>query len=407
MKRVRVAEVIEAAENGTKKHVLQLMRHVDRTRFELELVASNLRDPEGFQRDVDELRAEGFRVFIVPMTRTVHPAGDLRALVRLVRLFHRRRYDVIHCHSSKAGLLGRLAAFLAGCPWIVYTPHCFSFAAGFGRFVGWAYKFVEFAAGRITDRLIAVSPHEHKVAVQSGAALPHQIRVIVNGLADEELMLREPKSELRRELGLPEGAPVVGSIGRLGRQKGYDVFLRAARLIHERNPSVHFILVGKGPYDVPLRELASQLGLDDCFHFTGERGDVLDIFPLIDVFVMSSRWEAMPYALLEAMGAGRAVVVTRACGLDKVVANGRAGVIIPPEDPAEISRAACGLLDDESRRNALGRAAHEIAASQFSIQRSIDAIEHLYREVHHQAHFGELNRTKARRMLPQGVNVFR
>ena len=130
MRRLRVAEVIEATENGTKKHVLQLMAHVDRARYELELVASNLRDPEGFQRDIDRLRAEGFVVHLVPMARTVHPLRDLRALVLLARLFRRQRYDVVHCHSSKAGFLGRLAALLAGCRHIVYTPHCFSFSAG-------------------------------------------------------------------------------------------------------------------------------------------------------------------------------------------------------------------------------------------------------------------------------------
>ena len=383
-KRIRVAEVIEATENGTKKHVLQLMRHVDRTRFELELVASDLRDPDTFARDVEALRTEGFTVTLIPMHRTVHPFEDFRALVRLIRLCHRRRYDVVHCHSSKAGALGRAAAFLSGCRWIVYTPHCFSFAAGFGRFVGWAYKFIEFVLGRITDRLVAVSPHEEEVAVRSGAALPHQIRVIMNGLADEELRLREPKTELRRELGLPDGAPVVGAIGRLGRQKGYDVFIRAARLIHERRPDVHFLLVGKGPYDVPLRQLASELALGDVFHFTGERDDVLDLFPLIDVFVMSSRWEAMPYALLEAMGAARPIVLTHVSGLEKLVENGRAAAIIPPEDPEAIRRAVCDLLDDEPRRRALGRAAHDIATAKYTLRRSIREVERLYEEARHE-----------------------
>ena len=385
MSRIRVAEVIEAAENGTKKHVLQLMRHVDRSRFEMELVASNLRDPSGFARDVSALRDEGLRVFIVPMTRIIHPVDDLRSLIRLVRLFHRRHYDVVHCHSSKAGFLGRLAAFLTGCRGIVYTPHCFSFTAGFGRFVGWFYKTLEFLAGRLTDRLIAVSPHEHEVAVHSGAALPHQIRTILNGLEDAELRPREPSPALRRELGLPQGAPVVGAIGRLGRQKGYDVFIRAAKRIHEKRPDVHFLLVGKGSYDVMLRGLASSLGLDACFHFTGERGDVLDIFPLIDVFVMSSRWEAMPYALLEAMGAGRAIVVTHTCGLEKVVENGRAGVIIPPEDPDALCREAVALLDDPARREALGRAARELATGAYGLKRSIEQIERLYEEVLHDA----------------------
>lgn len=384
MRRIRVAEVIEATENGTKKHVLQLMRHVDRTRFELELVASNLRDPEGFERDIDELRAQGLRVFLVPMTRTVHPLSDLRALIRLVRLFHRRHYDVVHCHSSKAGFLGRTAAFVTGCRWILYTPHCFSFAAGFGRFVGWCYKSLEFLAGRLTDRLIAVSSHEHEVAVHAGAALPHQIVTIVNGLEEEELAPREPSAELRKELGLPEGSPIVGSIGRLGRQKGYDVFIRAARLIREMRPGVHFLLVGKGPYDAMLRDLAAELGLDDCFHFTGERNDVLDIFGLIDVFVMSSRWEALPYALLEAMGAGRAIVLTRVCGLEKVVENGRAAAIIPPEDPEAVAREVVALLDDEERRVRLADAARELASRHYRLWDSIRRIEELYHEVHHE-----------------------
>jgi glycosyltransferase involved in cell wall biosynthesis len=270
----------------------------------------------------------------------------------------------------------------------VYTPHCFSFAAGFGRFVGRFYQFLEFAAGRLTDRLIAVSPHEHELAIKSGAALPHQVRTIVNGLEDEELAPRAPGEKLRNELGIPHAAPVVGSIGRLGRQKGYDVFIRGARLIRDRRPGVHFLLVGKGPYEEELRGLASSLRLDDCFHFTGEREDVLDIFPLLDVFVMSSRWEAMPYTLLEAMGAGRAIVLTRIAGLEKVVENGRSGVIIPPEDPEAVCRAVTGLLDDDARRSALGAAARDIATRTYRLRDSIRQLEQLYSEVGYQQSSG-------------------
>jgi glycosyltransferase involved in cell wall biosynthesis len=384
MKRTRVAEVIEATENGTKKHVLQLMRNVDRSRFELELVASNLRDPEGFRPDVERLRAEGFAVFLVPMTRAVRPLADLRSLIRLVRLFHRRHYDVVHCHSSKAGFLGRMAALMTGRPWVVYTPHCFSFTAGFGRLVGLFYQFLEFAAGRITDRLVAVSPHEHDLAIHSGAALPHQVRTILNGLSDEQLAPRAKSEKLRRELGLPDSAHVVGSIGRLGRQKGYDVFLRAARLIADRRSDVHFLLVGKGSYERELRALATSLGLDDRFHFAGERDDVPGILALIDVFVMTSRWEAMPYSLLEAMGAGRAIVLTRIAGLEKVVENGRAGVIIPPEDPEAACREVTGLLDDAARRAALAAAARDIAARNYRLGDSIRQIEQVYSEVRHE-----------------------
>ena len=384
MKRIRVAEVIEATENGTKKHVLELMRNVDRSRFELELVASNFRDPEGFQKDIDALRDEGFAVHVVPMTRIIHPIDDLRALIRLVGLFRRRQYDVVHCHSSKAGFLGRIAAFFSGARYVVYTPHCFSFMAGFGKLVGWFYKSLEFIAGRLTDRLIAVSPFEAELAIHSGAALPHQVRTIVNGLEEEEMVEHEVSRALRRELGLPNGCPVVGSIGRLGRQKGYDVFIRAAKLIHDERPDVHFLLVGKGSYESALHDLASELKLDDCFHFTGERNDVLDIFPFIDVFVMSSRWEAMPYALLEAMGSGRAIVLTRICGLDKVVENGRSAVIIPPEDQEAIARAVMSLLDDDELRDRLGHAARETALGKYSLANSIKQIEDVYHEVRHE-----------------------
>jgi len=384
MRRLRVAEVIEATEDGTKKHVLELMRRVDRERFELELVASNRRDPEGFRRDIDALHDEGFNVFLIPMERAVSPWRDFRSLVRLIRLFHRRRYDVVHCHSSKAGMLGRAAALATGCRRVIYTPHCFSFTAGFGRFVGWTYKMLEFFAGRITDRLIAVSEHEREVAIHSGVALPHQVETIVNGLAEDELVLREPKSLLRKEFRLPEGALVVGSVGRLGRQKGYDVFIRAARIIHQARPEVHFLLVGKGPYESMLRALAGELELDDVFHFTGERLDVQDVYPLIDAFVLSSRWEAMPYTLLEAMGAGRAIVLTNICGLDKVVRDGYAGVLVPPEDPAALAEAVIGLLDDPVRRSELARHAHELAAMEYPLQRSIEHIETLYDEARHE-----------------------
>ena len=157
-----------------------------------------------------------------------------------------------------------------------------------------------------------------------------------------------------------------------------------ARLIADRRSDVHFLLVGKGSYERELRALATSLGLDDRFHFAGERDDVPGILALIDVFVMTSRWEAMPYSLLEAMGAGRAIVLTRIAGLEKVVENGRAGVIIPPEDPEAACREVTGLLDDAARRAALAAAARDIAARNYRLGDSIRQIEQVYSEVRHE-----------------------
>lgn len=377
---IRVLEVIEATTAGTKKHVLSLVKALDRTQFSAAVACPRVRSHAyGDTAFVEELESLGKApVSLVEMRRNIQPLSDAKALVALYRVIQEGRYHIVHAHSSKAGVLGRLAAIRAGTPVILYTPHGFAFRGVRSKLIRWTYIQIERLCGLWTDRIICVSPTEREEALTNRIAPVDKLVVIENGLDLNEFVLPLDPVAKKRQLGLDSCGPIVGTMGRLSWDKGLDCFLEAAVRVSTAYPNVQFLIVGDGEARKNLELLARKLSISPQTIFTGFRPDSLEILTLMDVFVLPSPHEAMPYTVLEAMAFEKPVVAIESTGAQDVVQQGETGLLVPPQDPEALAIAIVALLRDRAKSQAMGLAGREVVESQFTLAQMVRRTEELY-----------------------------
>jgi glycosyltransferase involved in cell wall biosynthesis len=251
---------------------------------------------------------------VAGLGREIAPLQDGRALLGLYRLLRSWRPTIVHTHTAKAGLLGRLAARAAGVPLVVHTYHGHVLRGYFSPAKTALFQWLETRLATLADALVAVSESVKGDLVALGVAPPEKIRVVPLGLDLEHLAGELPRGALRPEAGLEDGAPLVGMVGRLVPIKDVPTFLRAARRVRDAREDVRFALVGDGEERPRLEAECRQLGLEGVVVFFGWRSDLASVYGDLDVVVNASRNEGTPVALIEALAAGRPVVATRVGG---------------------------------------------------------------------------------------------
>jgi glycosyltransferase involved in cell wall biosynthesis len=375
---IRVLEVMEATIGGTKRHLLALVRGLDRDQFEVEVAAPELRS-EAFD-DVtftQEVREAGIKQHFVPMQRAISPASDHTCFWQLVRLMARGHYDVVHTHSSKAGFLGRSAARAAGVKVTVHTPHGFYFLnQGPGRKRSF-YLQLERMAGLMTRRMIALSPTEMAEAVDNGIIRADRVTLIENGIRVPTVPGDTTIARLR-EILAPEAQHLVGTVARFTPQKGPFDFVQMASHLIQAVPGVHVLWCGDGELREQVETLAGELGVADRLHFLGYRTDVLDIMSTLDIFVLTSHWEGLPYTVLDAMALGKPVVATAAVGTRDIVQEGITGLLTPVGDPETAAKAIERLLRSPAERQAMGAAGRDTILCRFSQEAMVKRTGQLY-----------------------------
>jgi glycosyltransferase involved in cell wall biosynthesis len=331
---------------------------------------------------VDRLKEAGVRVEIIPMRYGVHPRADARDYARLVRLMRHEKYDVVHAHSSKAGVLGRLSAWRCGVPAIVYTPNAFAFLGARTGLHRRLYLAIEQWLGRrVTGALICVSRSEWTLARQHGIAPDSRLVMIENAIHASYFSPRVDLPAAKSELGLDPKYPVIGYVGRLSRQKGIELLVQAGRHVVGRHHDVRFLVVGEGELEGEVRQMVSAHGLDGHVLMTGFRTDIPRVMEALDVFVLPSRYEGLPYTLMEAMAAGRAVVATDVGGNRDLIHHGKTGLLVPPSDADALADGLTGLLELPKDRERLGKAAWEVAHSRPTPEQMTHQVFVLYQKL--------------------------
>lgn len=333
-------------------------------------------------RELDRAREMGVEVIVSPhLVRAISPLKDAAALGNLFRLIRQKRPDIVHTHSSKGGLLGRLAARAAGAPALIHTPHGHVFSGHFGSTASLVFLALERAMGRITDRTVALTRGEEQDYRDLKVGAADSLRIIHSGVPLERFSkARVPAREARKSLGLPPGAPVVGTVGWLLAIKGPATLLAAMGRVWEQHPEAFLVYVGQGPLKDGLAREAEGMGKAGKVLFTGWRKDVEKLLPAFDVFVLASENEGMGRAVVEAMAAGKPAVASRVGGLPDLVLDGETGVLVPPGDPGALADAVLVLLNDPERAAAMGQKARE-RASAFSLEAMLAKLDELYCEL--------------------------
>lgn len=377
--RIRILQVLEATYGGTRKHLRYIVDRLDTRRFDVSVACSTLRNP-AFEADIAALERRGLPVHVIQMERSVSPLRDMRAVARLYALMKRGRFDIVHAHSSKAGFLGRAAARCAGVPCIVYSPHAFYFYKGI-KGTSAFYLMVERMAAKITDTIVAVSRGEESIARDFKVCNARKLVTIENGVDPAEFNVKVDVRAKMSELGIREGSNVVGMVGRVCEQKGYEYFLRAAHDVIEHFPRAVFVLVGQGVEDAKARRLVSDLKISENVILAGHRNDVAELCALFDVLILPSIWEGMPYVLLEAMAMGVPVIASDIPGVREVVIDNETGLLFPAGDVAVLSRKIVSILSDKERGKIMSEAGRRRVKNRYRVDDKIEALARLYEEL--------------------------
>lgn len=379
MSPIRVLQVLEATVGGTKRHLLDLCTGLDPEQFDVQVACPPVRsEAHGDTSFVDDLRRAGLGVQIIPMVRRISPWRDAIAFVPLARLIARGHYDVIHAHSSKAGFLTRQAALLDRRARIAYSPHGFYFLNFGDPIRSSLFKYLEKLAGLRTHALVTLSRGEYQTAVAAGLAPAGRVRLIENGIDHVDCL---PRLQARTRLDIPAEATVVGTISRFTAQKAPFVLVDVAAKLVARRPDLVFAWFSDGELRPAIEAAIAAKGLSPNFRLLGYRPDARLLLPALDVFLLASRWEGLPYTVMEAMDAGVPVVATDVVGTQDFIDDGRNGCLAPVNDPDLLAARVEELLSQPQRAANIAAAARQDVQKRYSRAEMVKKIGLLYREL--------------------------
>jgi glycosyltransferase involved in cell wall biosynthesis len=327
----------------------------------------------------EEARRAPFRwVPLRWLVREVAPLRDSMATAEIFRLVRRERPDVVHLHSSKAGVLGRVAAWLARAPVVIHSIHGWSFADGMPVRTRKIYRLVERLCAPLTDWFIAVSRRDLEAGINLGIVPASRASVIRSGFDLVRFAPDRPgRARVRAEWNVAGGEILVVTISNFKPQKAPLDFVRAAAAAARREPRLRFAFVGDGTLRRSVEEAVAAEGLAGRLVLAGWRDDVDDILRACDVFVMNSLWEGLPRSVVQARAAGRAVVATAVNGTPEVVEHGETGFLVAPHDIPAMADAIVLLAQDAELRARMGAQAR-LGLEAFSQDLMVDQQEQLY-----------------------------
>jgi glycosyltransferase involved in cell wall biosynthesis len=334
-------------------------------RFEVSLVG--LKGPEPASQKLAEAG--------IPVHHLGRGKFDPRLLGDLLRVARDRGARILHVHGYAAADFGRLAARRLGAKLVLHEHFADPRMPGY-------QALADRLLAAFTDRAIAVSVSTRDFLVRERFVPAERVRVIWNGAPLDEFapVPRATAMSLRRELGVPESAPLIGIVGRVNAQKGHRFLIEAAPRVVARLPESRFLVVGDGDLLEASKRLAADLGVADRFVFAGHRADIPAVLGALDVFCIASTYEGTPLALFEAMAAGKAIVSTAVDGCREILDDGVTGRLVPPRDPDALADALCAVLADGSLRATLAGNARE-ASLRYDIGACVRQMEALYDEL--------------------------
>lgn len=363
MRRVRVLYVVgNFVAGGAERHLLELWRRIDRERFELEIAV--FRSEGQFAGEVEAL---GWPVHDLGVPATIYAPSGWRGFMRLLHRVLAFRPDAIQGYLFGPNLFAALAGRLCGVPVVVISKR------NIDAFETPRQVAAQRLAHRLATHVVAVSVAVGETSVALGARR-ERVTVIPNGVDVERFAGASPDPVVRGE----NGTPVVGSVGCLAARKDYPNLLEALSMLDQRGRRFRAVVVGEGKERAALERQVEELGLRERVRFLGERPDVERLLPGMDVFVLSSREEGIPNALLEAMAAGRPSVATAVGGTPEVMKDGETGWLVPPRDSAALASALEAALQDPAEAARRGAAAQRAVRDHMSIESMVERHERFY-----------------------------
>ncbi len=371
--------IVGGAQENTIDSILGLRANPD---FNLHLISGPTSGPEG-SLEPQVSRIPGLLTIVPSLVRPIHPWHDARALQQLTRHFKQQQPHIVHTHSGKAGLLGRIAARQARVPIIIHSVHGPSFGSFQGALPNLCFRAAERFAGRLTHHFVVVAHAMRDQYLAAGIGQPHQYTRIFSGFNLTPYLSARPSTDSRQKYGFSPGHCVVGMIARLFKLKGHDDLLDVAPELLQQNPNLRFLIVGDGSWRQRLENKASKLNVREHFHFTGlvPPATIPAHLESMDLLVHLSRREGLPRSIPQALAASLPVVAYDCDGAREACLHQKTGFLVQPGDYTHLKQHILQLAADPSLRQQLGQQGRHFVENHFSTRQMVDNLALLYQSL--------------------------
>ena len=379
---IRVLHIItRLIVGGAQENTLYTASLLDKTRYRVEILSGPQTGSEGSL--IEEARSLDIPLTILPaLVRQIQPGLDLRALREMRRILRSGRYEIVHTHSSKAGVIGRLAARLERVPIIVHSVHGWSFHDFMSPLTRQVYIWLERWLATFSSALIVVTRQDELKGRSARIGQPGQYHLVRSAIPLDGFSLADfDRAAVRRELQIPEEVFVVGNVGRFSAQKNPLDWIKVCGMVAQASPEARFLLVGDGPLRQEVEEAAERQGIAGRTIFTGLRRDAARMMSAMDVFLLTSLWEGLPRVIPQAMAMSLPVVATRADGSIEAIQDDINGFLCTPGDIQSLAQRCIELRNEPLCRAEIGCRARESISGEFDLDKMISQIDELYQRL--------------------------
>jgi glycosyltransferase involved in cell wall biosynthesis len=382
-KRIKIINVISRLNiGGPSVHVVLLSKYINTDPFESLLISGSLSEGEGDMNYLlDDLSIR--HLVISSLKREISPFTDLKSVIQLIKIFRREKPAIVHTNLAKAGIVGRLAAVLSGVPVVIHTFHGHIFSGYFSPLKSSIFVWIEKALSLFSTKIIVISKQiGHEICNVYRVAPGKKISVIPLGFElDKFESLDTFKGYFKKLFSIPSASPVLGIVGRITDIKNHTLFLKVAAEVFSEFPDAHFLVIGDGEKREEMEQLTNSLNLSSRVHFTGWVKEKAKIYADLDLLLLTSFNEGTPVTVIEAMYYGIPVVSTNVGGLPDLIDDKITGYLINSMEPAAFTGPIRALLTSDTGAEAIGRAAHISITHRYHVNRLIETMTDLYRQL--------------------------
>lgn len=375
MRKIRVLQIItRLIVGGAQGIALSIASGLDKDKFEVTFLTG----PQDF--NIEMVKKWNINAIIIPdLIRKINPVKDLMALIRLYFFIKKNKFDIVHTHTSKAGVLGRIAAKLAHVPIIFHTPHGSIFhPIYYGSITIFLLSRIENFVASFTDKIIVISENEKGDLIEHKIAAADKYITIPGAVKPDDFLKAYDSALKREELRIPDNVILIGNVARLVPEKGHLFCLEAFKMVADRFPTVKLLIVGDGILKSDIEAKINELDLNDKVIMIGRRDDIAEIFASLDISLHTSMWEGTPIAIIEAMLMGKAIIATKVGGIPELIEDGITGMLISPYDKKALANAIITLINDKALARKFGEATRQCAKEKFTLKTMIKKTTGLY-----------------------------
>lgn len=374
MKKIKVLHITQAVIGGTLEYLKLFFKYIDKEKYEVELICPSYGPMKS------EIEKMGFKVYPVEMKRGIDIINDYRCYREVKKIINTVKPNLVHCHSSKAGVIGRIASYKNKVP-CVYNAHGWSFSMNINHKKKKFYAVIEKFCSKYCDVIINISDFEQKLALDYKIAPQNKMTTIYNGIDITKYEHKFDNRTILKEIGIPENSYIVGMVGRLTKQKSPETFIKIAEILSKKIDNCYFILVGDGDLRSEIEDLISLKKLNDKIKITGWTNEANKYVSIFDVGILTSKWEGFGLVLAEYMAAKKPVVASNVGGIPEIIRNGYNGFLVTSGDYIEFSKKILQIYNDNNLKVKLVKNAYNEVINKFNVNRVIDEHEKAYFDI--------------------------